>query len=69
MSDHIEKRFDYVAPNDTRLPLHTLMREATKGVAYDYDEVPGESREKSLALTKLEEALMWINAHIARNVE
>lgn len=35
---------------------------------YDYVENLGDSsREKSLALTALQEALMWTNAHVACN--
>jgi hypothetical protein len=45
------------------------MRAAIRQVAQDVDDLPGESREKSLALTHLEEALMWANAHIARNLD
>lgn len=33
---------------------------------FDYVEsVGGPSREKSLALTALQESLMWLNAHVA----
>ncbi len=31
------------------------------------ESVPGASREKSLALTQLQDALMWLNAHVACN--
>lgn len=35
---------------------------------FDYIEsIPGASREKSLALTQLQDALMWLNAHVACN--
>lgn len=35
---------------------------------YDYVEnLGGPSREKSLALTQLQDALMWTNAHVACN--
>lgn len=35
---------------------------------FDYIESVGESsREKSLALTALQESLMWLNAHVACN--
>jgi hypothetical protein len=34
--------------------------------AYISEKCP-ESREKSLAITKIEEAVMWANASIARN--
>jgi len=31
-----------------------------------FDQLAPESREKSLAITKLEEAVYWLNAAIAR---
>lgn len=35
---------------------------------YDYIDTLGEpTREKSLALTALQDALMWTNAHVACN--
>ena len=35
---------------------------------YDYiDNLGSASREKSLALTALQEAMMWTNAHVACN--
>ena len=39
----------------------------TKELAYLIDELCPASREKSLALTKIEESIMWANASIARN--
>lgn len=33
------------------------------------DEVVPQSREASLAKTKIEEAIMWANAGIARNIK
>ena len=34
---------------------------------FDYAAAHGASREVSLALTKIQEALMWLNAHVACN--
>lgn len=44
-------------------------RETFKNLATFVDDNLPESREKSMTLTKLEEALMWANAAIARNQE
>lgn len=38
-----------------------------KFLAVEIEENCPDSREKSLALTKVEEAVMWANASIARN--
>lgn len=44
----------------------TVEREACKQAAHTLDRMLHGSREKSLALTKLEEAMFWANASIAR---
>lgn len=43
------------------------LRGSMKEVALLIDRLCPESREKSLAITKLEECNMWANASIARN--
>ena len=46
---------------------YVMLRDKAKELAMLLaDECP-DSREKSLALTKLEESIMWANAAIARN--
>ena len=49
-------------------PKHERVREACHRLALDLIELAPPSRELSLALTSLEEAMMWANAAIARNV-
>lgn len=66
-SELVEKRFSHHAPDEAAASLHTYIRAETKDLAYDFEVHLPESREKALALTKLEEALMWANAAIARN--
>jgi len=36
-------------------------------LAFDIEHFCPDSREKSVAITKLEESIMWANAAIARN--
>lgn len=71
MSDQnpqIEKAFTYYAPKGDQAERYGKLRQAAKDLAYRIDQLsPGASREKSLAMTKLEEAVMWANAGIARN--
>ena len=63
----IEKAFTYHAPKDGQPERYETIRINAKQLAeLIYNMVP-ESREKSLAITKLEEAVMWANAAIARN--
>lgn len=65
----IERRFRYRAPDDATRELHNELRdEAIQFAAHVLADLPGESREKSLALTAFEEATFWAHAHIARNV-
>jgi hypothetical protein len=67
--DHAEihKRFTYHPPKPDQLPrYHTLRNHAASLAEHISNDCP-PSRERSLALTKLEEAIMWANAAIARN--
>ena len=62
----LEKRFTYHPPNEGQANWYQQIRDAAKGYAYILDRYTPDSREKSLALTKLEESVMWANAAIAR---
>jgi hypothetical protein len=67
MSD-IESRFTYHPPKDPEtIASHEAVRDELRVTALLLDEMLPDSREKSIAITKLEEALMWANAAIARN--
>ena len=67
MNPQIEKAFSYHPPKQHRAGMHSSIRETAKMLAYVIDELVPDSREKSLAMTKLEECVMWANAGIARN--
>lgn len=45
------------------------IREKSKELAYLIDAVCPESREKSLALTNLEQTMMWANSSISRYIK
>jgi len=54
-------------PSDDAIMQIESMREDFIAVAEMVQQVTPESREQSLALTNLEQALMWAVAAIARN--
>ena len=64
----IENNFTYHAPSDQhQLDRYTDIRECGKMLAKIIYKSCPESREKSIAMTNLEQAVMWANASIARN--
>ena len=69
MNQDIETRFTYHQPTKEKQIIYSDIRYKAKELAYLLDKVCPNSREKSLALTKLEEVVMWANASISRNQE
>lgn len=65
--EELENRYTYHAPKEEQLERYKRIRYKAKMLAAYINEKCPESREKSLALTKIEEAVMWANAAIARN--
>ena len=63
----IDNNFSYHAPKPGQPEKYEIIRSTAKCLAELVNEACPESREKSLALTKLEESVMWANASIARN--
>ena len=63
----IERRFTYHPPKEGQPVKYEALRTAFKDLAYLVEHYCPDSRERSLAVTKLEEAVMWANAAIARN--
>lgn len=63
----ILKRFSYHAPTPGQPEKYILIRDTTRALAYLMVDCCPESRELSLAVTHLEQAVMWANASIARN--
>lgn len=63
----IEKNFTYHAPKGDQASRYQYIRDMAKEFAVLLDSACPDSREKGLAFTKLEEAVMWANASIARN--
>lgn len=63
----IENNFKYHAPKDDQPKRYEELRTKGKELALMITNYCPPSREKALAMTKLEEAVMWANASIARN--
>lgn len=59
--------YTYHAPKDGQPERYAAIRAKARELAELIEESCPDSREKSLANTKLEEAVMWANASIARN--
>jgi hypothetical protein len=67
MSQQIENNFTYHAPTARQAEKYTVIRGEAKSLALIIDGMCPNSREKSLAMTNLEQAVFWANAAIARN--
>lgn len=66
MNERIERDFTYHQPTTQSIVKMTNLRARARGLAHYIDEIVPDSREKSLAMTNLEQAVMWVNASIAR---
>jgi hypothetical protein len=64
---NIEETFRYHAPSGSQPERYQSIREKAKELATLIDRSCPESREKSAALTNLQQAVMWANASIAIN--
>lgn len=67
MNYELDNRFDYHKPDETKANQYERIRALLKGVAAEIDSTLPEGREKSLVITKLEEAMFWAIAGIARS--
>jgi hypothetical protein len=67
MSQQIENNFKYHAPKEGQPEKYEKIRNLAKELAYLIDAEVPNGREKSLAMTNLEQSVMWANAGIARN--
>jgi hypothetical protein len=66
-ADDLSNRFDYHKPADPQtVQDHEEVRAKAKDLAVVLNRLVPPGREHALAITKLEEAMMWANAGIAR---
>lgn len=63
---NLKIRFTYHAPKEGQPELYEAIRNSAHELALCIVNNSMECREQSLAITKLEEAVMWANAAIAR---
>lgn len=66
INEELEKRFTYHSPTEKQQAIYPKIRAKAKELAYFIENYVPNGREKSLALTKLEETVMWANAGISR---
>lgn len=66
-TEDIGKRFAYHEPKKKHQKMYSAIRSSGYKTADLINMLCPDCREKSLALTKLEECVMWANAAIARN--
>ena len=65
--EDIENRFAFHAATTTKKrDEHTSVRQHCRRLADELNARLPEGREKAVAMTKLEEAMFWANAAIAR---
>lgn len=69
-NDELSRRFNYHPPQtQEKADAHGRVRTVLHTAAEDIIEITGApSREQSLAITKLEEAMFWANAALAREI-
>lgn len=66
-AEDIDKRFNHHPPTPPKVRMHEDVREVLRISAHAINTICPEGRDKSLALTKLEEAMFHANAAIARS--
>ena len=63
----LDSIFTYHAPFGDQAERYNVLRNSARDFAHLINTVCPESREKSLAITNLQQTVMWANASIAIN--
>lgn len=64
---NVEAIFTYHAPHGNQADRYVALREKALELAVLIQDTTPESREQSVALTNLQQTVMWANAAIAIN--
>lgn len=64
----LDRNYTYHKPDDDKILRHQAIRESGRELAQLVITRTPPGREQSLALTKIEEAMFWANAAVAREV-
>ena len=67
LQERIDNNFTYHPPTPDQIERYPELRAAGKALCETICKLAPDSRERSVAMTKLEEVVMWANAAIARN--
>lgn len=67
MNQQIENNFKHHPPKAGQVEKYEAIRAKAKELAYLLEVACPHSREKSLAMTNLEQVMFWGNAAVARN--
>lgn len=62
----LHREYEYHAPTPEKAVLHSMVRQKVAAAADYIDSNVPNCRERSIAFTKLEEAMFWANAAVAR---
>ena len=63
----LDNIFTYHAPKEGQAAKYEQLRAAAKGLAQLIMDLTPQSREQSVAVTNVQQAVMWANAAIAIN--
>lgn len=66
-AEELVNRFTHHPPDADDVVMHENIRATARRFAEDLNMWLPEGREKSLAITHLEEVVFWANAAVARN--
>lgn len=61
----IDEIFTYHSPSSDQAITYQKLREQARELAHSINDLCPESREKSLAITNLQQAVMFANASVA----
>lgn len=64
--EDLRNRFDHHKPDAAKVELHETLRKVMFEAAVAVADMVPAGREQSLAITHLEDAMMWANAGVAR---